>query len=860
MIGSKEEDIVEGKKSWIKYLLKIFIPIAVFALIVGLLFMIQPEEKQPVEIEIRGGSVGEGTAIIENDDLVFSMDRATSRFTVTDKATGVVWNSNPPEADNDPLAPTLDKKANVKSTLYITYGNVNGIMTTYNNSAYSIDKGIFDIVENKDSIIVNYTIGNTEKEYKIPLALPEKDFKAITKKMDKKASKQVKEYYRKTDINNLRASDNKEELLASYPDLAEMKLYILRDGVAQHLKATIEKYFWDAGYTEEQYQAHLSRYSTKKSEDIPLFNVTVEYKLDGRDLVVSVPIDKIEYKPEYPITNIEILPYFGAGSTEDEGFIVLPESGGAVIEFNNGRYGQNPYYSNVYGWDYASSRTSVVTETRNSFPMFGLSKNGASFLCMLEDGASYGNINADVSGRFDSYNHVDAGYSLIHYEAYDVTERSNATFYVYEESLPEQVISQRYRFGDDDNYSDMAAVYRDYLLDRYPSLGSKKGDGMPAVIEVIGAIDKVQQTAGVPYKQPLELTSYEETVEIVDELNELGVNDFDLKLTGAINDGVKHYVLKDVDFISRLGGKSDFKDMLEEIKNRNIRVYLEGQTDFAYDSGITDGYIGFRDGAKFVSREQAELYTYSIVWYGQEDFNDPYYLVKPSYKKECFDEFKEFTDEYEIGMALRNTGYLLNSDYNPKDKVTREEAKELSIDILSKASEKGTIINQANDYALEYADVVTSMDISNSNMAIIDYDIPFYEMAIHGLVDYTGVPINLSEDFEYEVLKSAEFGAGLSFTFMKCKPERIQETMYSEYYGASFDLWKEKAAGLYKRFKNDFDGISNQKMVSHSIDENNIRITEYEDGTKVYVNYAYTDIDSNGVTVPARDFVVKRGE
>ncbi|MBO4776595.1 MAG: hypothetical protein J5515_08265, partial [Lachnospiraceae bacterium] len=663
---------MEGKKSWIKTILNIVIPIAVLGVIIMLLFMIRPEEELPVEIDIRGGSPGEGLAVIENDNLILSMDRATTRFSITDKTTGTVWESNPANADSDPLAPTIDKKANLKSTLYITYGNINGIMTTYNNCAYSIEKGIFEIEEKKDSIVVNYTIGNTEKEYKIPLALPEKDFNAITKKMEKKASKQVKEYYRKTDINKLRAQDNKEELLASYPDLADMKLYILREGVAQHLKAAIEKYFWDAGYTEEQYQAHLSRYSTKKIEDIPLFNVTVEYKLVGRDLVVSVPLEKIEYKPDYPITNIEILPYFGAGSTEDEGFMVVPESGGAVINFNNGRFGQNAYYANVYGWDYATSRTSVVTETRNTFPMFGLSKNGASFLCMLEDGASYGNINADVSCRFDSYNHVNAGYSLVHYESYDVSGKSNAAFYIYEEELPKETLTQRYRFGDDDNYSDMAAEYRKYLLDRYPSLGSKKGDGMPTVVEVVGAIDKVQQTAGIPYKQPLELTTYEETVELADELKSLGMDDFSLKLTGEFNDGVKHYVLKDVDYVSRLGGKSDFKKMLEALKEKNIKVYLEGQTDFAYDSGLSDGYIGFRDAAKFVSREQCELYDYSLVWYGQEDYNDPYYLVTPEYNKECFDIFKEFTEDYGIGMALRNTGYLLNSDYNPKEKVTRE--------------------------------------------------------------------------------------------------------------------------------------------------------------------------------------------
>ena len=850
---------MEGKKSFIKTILNTIIPIAVLGLIVLFVFSISPEEEVPVEVEVKGGEPGEGIAKLENDYLVLEMDRATSRFSITDKTTGAVWTSNPEGADSDPLAPTIDKKSNLKSTLYITYGNINGVMTTYNNCTYSIEKGIFDVVENKDSIRVNYTLGNTEKEYKIPLALPEKDFNAITKKMEKKVSKQIKEYYRKTDINNLRASDNKEELLESYPDLAEKKLYILRDGVAQHLKATIEEAFWNAGYDEEQYQAHLARYSKATVQDIPLFNISVEYKLEGRDLVVSVPFDSIEYKPDYPIVNVELLPYFGAGSTEDTGFIVLPESGGAVIEFNNGRSNQNAYYANVYGWDYCQERTDVVTETRNTFPMFGMSKNGASFICMLEDGASYGNINADVSGRFDSYNHVDAGYSLIHYESYDVTGKSNAAFYVYEESLPDERVSQRYRFSGRDNYSDMAIDYRAYLLERYPNLGSKKSNGMPTVIEVVQAVDKVQQTAGVPYKQPLELTTYDETVEMADDLKNLGVDDFSMKITGFMNDGVTHYVLKDVDLISRLGGKSDFKKMLEALKERNIKIYLEGQLDFAYDSGITDGYLGFRDAAKFVTRERAELYDYSIVWYGQEEYNDSYDLVRPEYTKECFEVLNDFVSDYGTGVALRNTGYLLNSDYNPKDRVSRETAKGIQRDILSEASQSGVIINEGNDYALEYADVVTSMDISNSNMAIIDYDIPFYEIAIHGLVDYTGVPINLSEDFEYELLKSAEFGAGLSFSFMKAEPNRIQETFYSRYFGSSFDLWKEKAAQIYKRYKTDFNDLSNKKIVKHSVD-GSVRVTQYEDGTRVFVNYAYTDLESDGVKVPARDYVVKRGE
>ncbi|MBP5624595.1 MAG: hypothetical protein J6X36_06975 [Lachnospiraceae bacterium] len=100
---------MEEKNSWIKTILNIIIPIAVLGIIILLVYMIQPEELPPVEIDIRGGSVGEGKAVIENDDLIFTMDRETTRFSVTDKATGTVWESNPANADSDPLAPTIDK-------------------------------------------------------------------------------------------------------------------------------------------------------------------------------------------------------------------------------------------------------------------------------------------------------------------------------------------------------------------------------------------------------------------------------------------------------------------------------------------------------------------------------------------------------------------------------------------------------------------------------------------------------------------------------------------------------------------------------------------------------------------------------
>lgn len=847
------------KKSLIGSILKVLIPIIILAAIVIVIISIKPEEVVEKEIETRSFSSEEDKYVLENDKLKFTLDTATTQFELQVKETGAVWTSNPKDAAKDEKALAADKNL-LQSTLLITYGNINGVWTQYNNFALSIEKGIYEIEASDDEIRVLYTIGNTEAKYIIPLALPEDDFNEWLDKMEKKPRKQVLEYYRKYDINKLKSTDDKDELLEKYPDLEEHPIYVLRDNVKSYLKAKIEGFFSEVGYDEETYEADLARYNVSTSQDIPLFNITMVYKLDGDDLVVSIPYEEIEFKSDYPLTNIEVLPYFGAGSTSDEGFIVVPESGGCVINFNNQRYNQNAYYSNVYGWDYCITRSAVVSETRSSFPMFGISKNGSAFICCLEDGASFANINADVSGRKHSYNYADAGYSVLHYEAFDVADRSTASFYVFENEVPKTAVTQRYKFIETDSYVNMAEAYGDYLDERYPLL-KKTVDSAdtPVVVDVLQCVDKVQQKLGVPTQSSYALTTYDETVEIADELQKLGINSFDMKISGWMNEGYTHTVLTDVDLISDLGGKSDFKSMLSSLSGKGINVYLDAQTEFAYNSGLTDGFTAFKNAARFTTRENAELYDYSIIWYGQDEKKNSYYLLKPSYIREGFENLIEFAKEYNANISLRNTGYILSSDYNPKDLYTREMVIAQQREDLEKTVNNGTkvIINNGNDYALEYADVITNMDISDTNTAIIDYDIPFYQIAIHGKVNYTGDPINMAENFDYEILKSAEYGAGLCFQVMGCSSSKLQDTNYTNFYGADFNLWKDRIATIYSDYSKAFNGLFNKKITNHSVVNEFVRMTEYENGSKVYVNYSYKDETVDGVTIPARSYIVK---
>lgn len=862
---SKEKSAGAGKyKAALKEKMKSLLgPILILLLIlIGILVVVFWKEKEiPEEIvkvnAYEGGSKG---IVLENDRLKMVMDPETTQFSVTQKSSGAVWYSNPQDADEDAIALKTDIE-NLKSTLLLTYSNLNGVDTLYNNYKYSISTKIYNIEASEDCIKVYYSIGEVEKEYIIPLAIEAERMEELLGAMTTGDASMVKDYYKKYDINNLGAKDDKDALLEQYPVLEEKVLYILRDNVKDNLKKKFQQFFEEAGYTAEEYAKEKELYAADQSSDKPVFNVSMEYRLEGNDLVVTVPMSEIEYKEEYPILNLTILPYFGAGGTEEDGYMLVPEGGGSIIRFNNGKLAQNSYYSNVYGWDIAQGRDYVVHETRAYYGVYGIAKADASYICILEDGAPYASIVADISGRTNSYNYVNANFGILHREQCDVADMYNGEMFMYEEEIPDENLVERFRFVETDEYTDMADAYHDYLEEKYgDAFTETTEESVPVAVEIIGAVDKMEQVLGVPVSEPLKLTTYQEAEEILKDLQENGVSNLSVKMSGWMNHGVRQRMLSDVDLISDLGNKKQLKSLLSYAGENGIRIYLDGVTNYAYDSDFFDGFSVFRDAARLANKEKVELLEYDPVYYGEQEWKDSYYLLKPEKMVQMIQNLADAAADYGAqGVSFRDTGYQLSADYNHKNLVTRQEVLNIQQEEMDKISDSGLGImtNMGNDYMLGVTDFITNMDLNGSEYTIIDETVPFYQMAIHGYVDYAGEALNLSGDYQEELLKSVEYGAGLYFTFMEAETTELQNTYYTQYFGANYDAWKDRMMEIYGRYESELGKTCKERMTDHETLTDGVKMTVYENGTKVYVNYNMTDYKmENGTVVPARDYLV----
>lgn len=809
------------------------------------------------------------TETISNSALELTVDKDSTTFVLKDKKHGNVYRSNPTPEDIEEFANAKGQLKDVlNATMVLTYSNSTDTQKEINNFNSSISDGNYRIEKvSETEIDVYYTIGDVEKLFVCPLVIKESKMKEYLDQMSETDQKTITRNYLHYNYEELNESDDDTELqkaLGMFPDLKEEPVYYLTESITDSKAKNLERIFSKLGYTEEERNKDSESYNVSRNSGKPIFDITIQYILEDEELVVKVPMEKIEYNSDYPIVELSVLPYMGAGSSQDKGFVLVPDGTGGIINFNNGKTGQQTYLSEMYGWDYGISRKMVVDESRSAFPVFAVSNDsiGGSFLCIGEEGSAYSSVKADVAGKDNGYNYGRFVYKMIHGEDMDISKKSDTTVRSFEESLPKENLTQRYIFSDKMDYVSMATDYRDYLMRRYPELTKKEDATVPMAVELIGAVDNIEHILGYPVTRSQALTTYSQAEEILKQLKAAGVESLSAKYTGWFNTGVNQKSAAKVDLVGRLGGKSDLKSLAAYASGTGgLDLFLNAKFMYVMKDKLFDGFGVNRDAAKFVSREICELYTLDpIVYQTNKDYVlcELYYLVKPSYTIKNIDGYLSKISSYGVtNIGFEDVGNTLAGDYNPKDRVSREASMNMQVDKMKSLKESGNKVmtTSGNQYAVPYSDYVTDLDIDTRAVNIIDESVPFYQIALHGLVNYSGSAINLSEDQTDMILKSAETGAGLYYTFMNAPTSVLQDGEYTQYYACNFTDWKDSAVELYNSFNSDLGDVYNQYIVDHEKLTNGVYKTTYESGKSVVVNYNYADYDYEGTTIPQRDFV-----
>jgi hypothetical protein len=816
--------------------------------------------------EISEDAKAQRDIVLENNYLHLRFLPSTAEIILTDKSSGVQWRSNPSNPAADQMTDVVTRQL-MESQFSLDYADNSGVGMTLQSGAYSVQREAYEYELVDGALEVRYTVGDLARNYRIPPAMSEERMNVYLDEMEWDERGIVESTYRLYDINNLRMNDDKDKLLAEFPELAKIKLWVLRVGSPDFMKEEAEESFRKAGYTMEDFVEDSMRYELSGGAVKPAFSITLRYILDGKSLIVNVPFDKIGFRAAYPITQLALLPFMGCGSMTDSGYMLVPDGSGSLIYFNNQKQNQLPYNIRVYGWDEAMPREAVISDNKALFPAFGIHKNGSSLFCVIEEGSAYASVRADVSGRNSSWNIVYPIFDIVHGALMDIAGRNQRAVYLYEAALPEgENITLRYTPCAEPGYMGMAKEYRSWLMEHYPVLQNRHvTDGIPTAVEIIGAVNKTQHRLGLPFDLPLKLTSYKEMEKMVKDFAALGWKNVHVKLNGWFNRSVEHEVPAKIKLINALGSKREFEHIISTAEQSNFIVYPEVDFMFMRDVKAFSGFNLYSDAARYVNRERVQRYPYSFVWFGERKlWGKLNYLARPAATQRMINNYQKHAKSYKINnIAFRNMGSKLAGDYHERRHVSREASilmRQKKFEEMYKADNK-ILVNAGFVYAVPWTNIITDMIITEHSFGITDTSVPFLPIVLHGIVPYAGKAINLAEDYTKNLLKTVESGAGLYFSFMEEETAELQETKFRQFYANEYKKWVGDADILYKKFNADFGHLYNQRIVNHTILAPDVTVTEYEDGTRVVVNASDNDFIFNGNNLSADTYtVIRKGQ
>lgn len=782
-------------------------------------------------------------AMQETEYLKLFINRSSTEIAVLDKRSGQVWYSNPPDlAQDTQTAPYT--KGRLSSQIYLVYLTPSGQTKEYDSFNDSVKKQQFEIGKQGDSIFVTYHFGSNEKGLDY---LPEK----ISKK-------RLEELL----LNRLEDQDEKDEIISRYKYFEKEGIYERREIPKSALKRVVD-IFEKAGYTYEDLEAdHKENGVTSTGETgNAKFTVQLQYALDKDNLLVTVDTKNIEESKPFKIHSIGLMNNFGAAGKNDNGYIFIPDGSGALIYLNNGKTLSQPVTLPVYGEDnslYAEEKISMNESSR--MPVFGLMKNNSSFFAIIEEGEALAKISADVSGRLHGYNVVGSQFTIL---PKDTLKLNNREFSV---KTPQKMyqgnVKIRYAFlnGNHANYSGMAAYYREYLVNRYGLKKINKQDDIPFYLELIGLVNKPQSLFGIPYETPLLLTDIKQAGDIVNLMEAKQVENIHLKYTGWCNGGVRHTLPSSMKMDRALGTKGEWEAFNDRLKSSGGKLYPNVSLLRVYKN--SKDFNPSKDASQFLSRKVAKVFQFSRARYTKRLGRFSHYIVSPNALENIVGDFLQSYKQYDTGgVSLDDIGVEVNSDFNQKQPVDRQKAVEMIDKQMQRIYNNvpDAMLNGGNVYLLPYARHLLNIPHQSNQYQIEDGSVPFYQMVLHGYVEYAGKAFNLADDqnLRMNILRSIETGANVYYSWIGSEPSPLKDTIYDDIYANYYKNWVSEAAQAYQEVNVVLKQVNGQCIISHTKLAEGVYKTTYENGKSVIVNYSNEDVTVEGETIAAEQYKIK---
>lgn len=590
------------------------------------------------------------------------------------------------------------------------------------------------------------------------------------------------------------------------------------------------------------------------------FQIRVELKQDGR-LTVSIPRREIQEKAyQHLLVSITPFPFFGANSSSDNGFLLVPDGSGAVSYYRYRGLLETGFDEAVFGsavsYSFARYLDPLVGyRPRLNMPVFGLALGNSAFLCMIDSGAHNAEINVSPADSNIALNRCSA--SFLYRRQTPLATYRDLGILIYQKVMTAMDAGLTYYLiaSDEMSHVDMAQQYRRYLQEQI-----RLGDGLELDPRLQLRVFCGFSRSRMGLREFIPTTTFSEAKLMIDKLLEVGISKVDIILVGWHEGGYQALYPRHWPVSKALGGESGLRDLIEYAHQFGIRVFLE--EDFTLAFSGNSGFSARRDPARDLG--------------GIPYHSEGCYALSPRVSlAHASGVAGRLADLGIDGLVIRHLGQLMLDDTRGITDVStalgetrfQEDVRAAYIQgvrrlIDTMRKELGSVrVEGANPYVFDVVDGVSYSPVRNVLGRYADINVPVLEIAVHGIIGLYGSPTNLSSEPTSHFLRNLEYGMMPCFELVWKNEEQFRKSDYSDRFSMGFEDWLPIMLRDYQAAVEELGHTFSMGIADHKRIAGDVAVTEFEDGTRVYVNYGgrpYVDTES-GLQIEPLGYAVVAG-
>ena len=784
------------------------------------------------------GSEEFGDVVARNSRFTLLMAPDTCALRVRDNVTGVFWDSNPTEEELVAIS-SEEVQNTYRSQVILQYYNKRENLTTRESYRDAVVKEQTEKFSIENGVRVVYSMGQMNT-FVYPEAISSSTMTQLEQKLDADAYARVLRFFDRIEIGELTES-LREEYKKAYPLLASEPLYLARK-VHANIQNELIGYFQEAGLDNEwvytEYDKIGIAYEEVKDD---VFRVTVDYRLTDSGLQAQLYTASIEYDTtQYKLTAAQLLPYFGSAAENDEGYMVIPDGSGALIDLS--QHSDQTVTLPVYGEDFTSMEFQEDFYGRTvRMPVYGMQRNGSGFIAVIDSGAEAAQLNCQPGGTVYPQDTVYPSFTLCERSALKTVEAGAYSRVVYASQSYDRPLTVTYHLLADNTsgYVGMAKALREQI---FAGKTTRTGEAASLFLETIGVVNRQERFLSYKVERDRALTTFPDATKLLKELYDRDVGSIQMIFENWQGDANELTLGSGNSPASVLGGRSALNTLRTTLKEGSS-LYL--------------GYDPVKRKKQTFGGRQSVLTINGKIWsYGGNLTSTNTILLNPVSIVKTMDGVLSSAKKQQVqGVYLANIGNILYSDGNESAFYNRTDMAEHLVEQVKRLpAETKRMMDVGAWYLFDQADCFIGVPTTNSGLYIECESVPLMQLVLHGYVRYTGGSLNMANDMQTDLLRAVEYGCDPQFTLTSASPQMLKNTEYSSLFSTHYANWLDTIGKTWSRLKPICEQWQGQRMSGHYSPEEGVYVTTYETGLRTIVNYTDAPVTYEGITVGAKDF------